>query len=47
MSDIYRKVAQLHCDQINQGFLATLGPSFLTLLYDAIDKNKSSVLLIN
>lgn len=44
-SDIYRRVAQLHCDQINQGFLATLGPSFLTLLYDAIDKNKSSVLI--
>tara|TARA_B110000008_G_C16921940_1_gene545110 strand:- start:398 stop:988 length:591 start_codon:yes stop_codon:yes gene_type:complete len=44
-SHLYRKVAQLHCDQINQGFLATLGPSFLTLLYEAIDKDESSVLI--
>ena len=42
---VYQKVAQLHCEQINQGFLATLGPSFLSLLYEAIDKDKSSVLL--
>ena len=42
---VYQKVAQLHCEHINQGFLATLGPSFLTLLYEAIDKDKSSVLI--
>lgn len=42
---VYQKVAQLHCEQINQGFLATLGPSFLSLLYEAIDKDKSSVLI--
>ena len=42
---VYQKVAQLHCEQIDQGFLATLGPSFLTLLYEAIDKDKSSVLI--
>jgi len=43
---VYEKVAQLHCENINQSFLATLGPSFLTLLYEAIDKDKSSVLII-
>jgi len=42
---VYQKVAQLHCEHINQGFLATLGPSFLALLYEAIDKDKSSVLI--
>ena len=42
----YRKVASLHCDNINQGFLATLGVPFLTLLYEAIDKDNESVLLV-
>lgn len=42
---VYQKVAQLHCEHIDQGFLATLGPSFLSLLYEAIDKDKSSVLI--
>tara|TARA_B100000767_G_scaffold271869_1_gene298384 strand:- start:153 stop:734 length:582 start_codon:yes stop_codon:yes gene_type:complete len=42
---VYQKVAELHCEHIDQGFLATLGPSFLTLLYEAIDKDKSSVLI--
>lgn len=40
-------VARLHCDYINQGFLATLGVPFLTLLYKAIDKDKDSVLIVN
>jgi ribosomal protein S18 acetylase RimI-like enzyme len=43
---VYQKVAQLHCEHINQGFLATLGPSFLTLLYEGIDKDKDSVLIV-
>tara|TARA_B110000003_G_C16553602_1_gene497604 strand:- start:394 stop:981 length:588 start_codon:yes stop_codon:yes gene_type:complete len=43
--NVYQKIAQLHCENINQGFLATLGPSFLSLLYEAIDKDKSSVLI--
>ena len=43
---VYHKVARLHCEQINQGFLATLGPSFLTLLYEAIDKDKDAVLIV-
>ena len=42
----YRTVAELHCDYINQGFLATLGVPFLTLLYEAIDKDSESILLL-
>ncbi len=45
-SSDYRAVASLHCDNINQGFLATLGVPFLTLLYEAIDKDSESVLLV-
>lgn len=42
----YRAVAKLHCDYISQGFLATLGVPFLTLLYEAIDESNESVLLV-
>lgn len=42
----YRAIANLHCNNINQGFLATLGVPFLTLLYEAIDKDSKSVLLV-
>ena len=42
----YRAIASLHCDHINQGFLATLGVPFLTLLYETIDKDSESVLLV-
>ena len=45
-SSDYRTVASLHCDNINQGFLATLGVPFLTLLYKAIDKDSESILLV-
>ena len=45
-SSDYRAIASLHCDHINQGFLATLGVPFLTLLYEAIDKDSESVLLV-
>lgn len=45
-SSDYRIVASLHCDHINQGFLATLGVPFLSLLYEAIDKDSESVLLV-
>lgn len=44
--DVYQQVAQLHANCINQGFLSSLGIPFLTLLYEAIDANKASVLLI-
>lgn len=36
--DVYRQVAQLHMQGLNQGFLARLGPRFLTLLYEKIDE---------
>ena len=45
-SSDYRTIASLHCEHINQGFLATLGVPFLTLLYEAIDKDSESVLLL-
>jgi ribosomal protein S18 acetylase RimI-like enzyme len=45
-SEIYRQVAQLHASNIDQGFLSSLGTPFLSLLYEAIDVNESSVLLI-
>lgn len=44
--EVYRQVAQLHASNIDQGFLSSLGTPFLSLLYEAIDINESSVLLI-
>lgn len=40
------QVAVLHCANINQGFLSSLGPRFLSLLYWAIDEDESSVLIV-
>jgi GNAT superfamily N-acetyltransferase len=45
--DLYRQVAQLHVDNINQGFLATLGVGFVSLMYRAIDEATGSVLLVD
>ena len=45
-SVVYHKVARLHCEHINQGFLATLGPPFLALLYEAIDEGEDSALIV-
>lgn len=42
----YRQVATLHFDSIDQGFLATLGIPFLSLMYQAIDRGPDSVLLV-
>lgn len=44
-SERYRQVAKLHASNINQGFLATLGVPFLSLMYQAIDEGEQSVLL--
>lgn len=41
----YRQVASLHAVSIDQGFLATLGVPFLSLLYRAIDTTSESVLI--
>lgn len=45
-ADRYRQVAELHAANINQGFLATLGIPFLSLMYRAIDEACDSVLLV-
>ena len=42
----YREIAKLHVNYINKGFLASLGIPFLTLLYEAIDKDSESVLIV-
>ncbi len=44
--DDYRCVAKLHAQSIDQGFLSTLGPRFLALLYRAIDESPDSVLIL-
>jgi ribosomal protein S18 acetylase RimI-like enzyme len=45
-ANLYREVARIHAAGINQGFLHTLGESFLALLYEAIDSDPSSALFI-
>tara|TARA_B100000963_G_C22535218_1_gene629450 strand:+ start:225 stop:389 length:165 start_codon:yes stop_codon:yes gene_type:complete len=45
-SNDYKVITKLHVDHINQGFLATLGVPFLTLLYEAIDKDSESIFLV-
>lgn len=44
--EVYRRVAELHAASIDQGFLSSLGTPFLALLYEAIDADASSVLLV-
>ena len=44
--DLYRQVAELHIGNIDQGFLATLGVNFVSLMYRAIDEARDSVLLV-
>lgn len=43
---LYRQVAELHVGNIDQGFLATLGVRFVSLIYRAIDESRDSVLLV-
>ncbi|MBK5965864.1 hypothetical protein CCR95_17720 [Thiocystis minor] len=43
---ICRAVADLHARTIEQGFLSTLGPGFLSLLYQAINENPESALIV-
>jgi len=40
------QVAELHAASIDQGFLSSLGPRFLTVLYRAIDRSPSAVLIV-
>ena len=41
-----RQVAELHACAISQGFLSSLGPRFLTVLYQAIDLCDTAVLIV-
>jgi len=43
--DLYRQVAALHADAINQGFLSELGIGFLSLLYEAMDADPDTALI--
>jgi ribosomal protein S18 acetylase RimI-like enzyme len=43
---VYREVARLHRDNLDQGFLATLGERFLALMYRAIDETAGAALLV-
>ena len=43
----YRKVAQVHAASINRGFLSSLGERFLALLYEAIDADRNSILIVS
>lgn len=42
----HRQVAQLHLANINQGFLATLGVGFVSLMYHAIEESPDGVLIV-
>jgi ribosomal protein S18 acetylase RimI-like enzyme len=42
----YRKVAQVHATCIDRGFLSSLGERFLALLYEAIDADENSILIL-
>ncbi|MEX1047830.1 MAG: GNAT family N-acetyltransferase [Actinomycetota bacterium] len=39
-------IGRMHAGQISEGFLASLGPGFLSLLYDAMASSPSTVLLV-
>lgn len=43
---MYRRVAELHAANLDQGFLASLGHRFLALMYQAIDEAPDSVLIV-
>lgn len=45
--DEYRKIAALHAENIDAGFLSSLGLGFLALLYRCIDECKLSVLFLH
>ena len=45
-TDDYRLIASLHCNYINKGFLSSLGIPFLSVLYEAIDNDDNSFLLL-
>lgn len=44
--ELYRQVARLHMQSLDQGFLGTLGERFLILMYEAIDSSEQGTLLV-
>lgn len=42
----YQQVALLHMECIDQGFLSTLGVSFLSLMYQSIDETNDAILFV-
>lgn len=44
--DDYLEVARIHKEAISEGFLSTLGVSFLALLYESIDRAAGCVLIV-
>jgi len=42
----YKRVAKLHIENLNQSFLASLGISFLTEMYRAIDISENTALIV-
>ena len=42
----YRKIAKLHASCIDLGFLSSLGYRFLALVYEAIDADENSILIL-
>ena len=45
-SSDYREVAQIHSTCIDLGFLSSLGSRFLALLYESIDADEKSILIL-
>ena len=45
-SQVYRRVAEIHAGNIDQGFLSTLGVGVLTQLYRAIDESQGGALFV-
>lgn len=43
--EVWRAAARLHAEGIDRGFLAQLGPRFLTQMYRAIDESERGILL--
>ena len=44
-NDIYWQIATLHISNLDQSFLASLGPTFLSEVYRAMDRSESAALL--
>jgi hypothetical protein len=42
----YLEIARIHLNEINSGFLSSLGENFLALLYECIDASDKSTLII-